>query len=188
MGNSVHPKLQSLWIDRPVSWVTQDPEKFRIRSPSVSPLEFRPQKWEPTVSSRAVSSDFWQVTGFICTDSWFAGGEMGACIFRACPAVCLTFPFQLCKVAWIITADTGYSPPSSSVPSFLLIELWFCPDVGWPRASGLRLATGGVNLDQIRPAIIISRLPVVGLGIDMWCNSDQKERSADGLLRKLLAV
>lgn len=88
------------------------------------------------------------------------------------PGVCLNVPFQL---AWVITADVSDSSPSSFVSSFLLIELWFCSDVGWPRALGRKLAPGGVYLGQSRPAIRIT-LPVVGLGKYMRCSSDQRER------------
>lgn len=83
---------------------------------------------------------------------------MGVCMGRVWSCSLVNFPFQPCRVARIITAGVACSPPSSSVSSFSLIELGFCSEIGWPRATGLMLAPGGVNLDQIRPAVIILSL------------------------------
>lgn len=90
------------------------------------------------------------------------------------PAVCLTFAFQLCKWAWIITTDSGNSPPYSP---FFLANRTLCSNVGWPPASALRLAAGGVNLDQIRPAVTNSTLLVLDVGEGLRCNPDQREGS-----------
>lgn len=87
------------------------------------------------------------------------------------PAVCLTFALQLRKWAWIIKTDGGNSPPCS--PFFLANVI--CSNVGWPPASALRRAAGGVNLGPIRPAVMNSTLAVVDLGVGLRCSPDQSE-------------
>lgn len=186
--SSIHSKLKCLWTDRPDSWVIKDPERLGMRPPYVSPWQSNPRN-ESLLCGGAISSYFdkWldlsiQTIDLVMVRKKSTFSESG-------PLVCLNFLFQLCRLAWVIIADIGYSPLSSSVPSFLFIELilfrcWVAKNLR-PAASpkGNESGSGQASCNNCQP-------------ISSWLRNRhekqfwpkrREEKYVEGLLRWLLA-
>lgn len=91
VGSGVHPRLRSPPIDGADRWVMQNPERLGMRLSSVSPLGFKPQKWESPVSRGALSSywDKWLDLSTHVIDLVVVRWE---CAFpESGSAVCITF-------------------------------------------------------------------------------------------------
>ena len=88
-------------------------------------------------------------------------------------AVCLTFPFQLCKCAWIITADSGNSPPCSLffLANRTLILFWCWVATSFSPEAGCRGTESGLDQASHNEFHVV----VVDLGVGMRCSADQRE-------------